>query len=62
VACPHYARENNDCLLLQEAPPDEEERGAAPPDEPPASEFCLAAGQAYRNCPVFRRYLADLAP
>jgi hypothetical protein len=62
MACPHYTRENNDCLLLQEPPHDEEEGGTPAVDDPVTYERCLAPGKAYRDCPVFRRYLAELVP
>jgi hypothetical protein len=60
MPCPHYLRENSDCLLLREPPPDEEERADAAPDDPVARDLCLSPGSQYRDCPVFRRYLADL--
>jgi hypothetical protein len=62
VPCPHYSRDNNDCLLLQEPLRDDEEGGSTPADEPLNWEWCLAQDKGYRKCPVFRRYLADLLP
>jgi len=49
-------------VLLEEAPADEEERGEFPVEESIDREWCLGAGEAYRSCPVFRRFVADLLP
>jgi len=62
MTCPQFSREHNDCLLLQEAPRDDEERVPVPADETVNRAFCLAPQSGYRNCPVFRRFLAELAP
>ena len=62
MPCPHYSRENNDCALLQEAPQDDEESTPAPPEDHMLRDWCVVSEQAYRNCPVYRRYLAELLP
>jgi len=62
MPCPHFSRENSDCLLLHEAPEPHEEHADAAPDEPMAREWCLSPDQSYRNCPVLQRYLSELLP
>jgi hypothetical protein len=62
VPCPHLSSESSECLLLQEAEADDEERGAAPIDEPPNREWCLSSDKKYRQCPLYRRFLAELQP
>lgn len=62
MPCPHYSLENNDCLLLQEAPRDDEEGSLAPADDPVPRDWCLVPERSYRNCPLYRRYLAELLP
>ena len=62
MPCPHLARDSGECVLLEDAPADEEERGEFPVEEPIDREWCLGAGEAYRSCPVFRRFIADLLP
>jgi len=61
MTCPQYSREHNDCLLLQEPPRDDEERAEIPADEAGSREWCLAPQKGYRNCPVLRRFLAELS-
>ena len=62
MPCPHFSREDNDCLLLQEAPEPDEDHADAAPDEPVEREWCLAPDESYRNCPVFQRYLPEVLP
>jgi len=62
MACPQYSRDHNDCVLLEEPPRDEEERSASPAEEAPRRDWCLVPDKSYRNCPVYRRYLAELIP
>ena len=61
MPCPHYSRENNDCVLLQELPRDDEEGVDSPVDDVVIRDLCLAQ-TAYRSCPAFKRFLADVAP
>jgi hypothetical protein len=62
MSCPHYSREENDCLLAQEPLQDAEEPTLPPADELPSRDRCLSPGGAYRDCPVFRRFLNELLP
>jgi hypothetical protein len=61
MTCPQFSREHNGCLLLQEAPRDDEERALVPVEETVSRALCLAPRNGYRDCPVFRRFLAELA-
>lgn len=60
MACPHFSREDNDCLLLQDRPADEAELGEVVVEEPPNPSWCAGEGDGYRNCPIYRRFLAEL--
>ncbi len=60
MPCPHFSRESGECTLLDNAPEDEEEPVESPLDEPVNREWCLAAGEGYRRCPIFRRLLDEL--
>jgi len=60
VPCPHLSRESGECLLLEDAPENEEELLEAPLDDPVNREWCLSPGTAYRECPLFRRFLLEL--
>ena len=62
MSCPHYSREDNDCLLAQEPPQDAEETTALPADELASRAWCLSPGRAYRDCLVFRRFRNELMP
>jgi len=61
MSCPHYSRENSDCLLLRESPRYDEERPEVLADGLVARGRCLDPGRSYRHCPVFRRHLAELS-
>lgn len=60
MPCPHYSRENSECALMDNAPEDEEDSAEAPVEEPVNGEWCLAAGNGYRSCPIYRKFLAEL--
>ena len=62
MPCPHLARDSGECVLLEETLADEDERGEFPVEESVDRELCLGAGEAYRSCPIFRRFIADLLP
>jgi hypothetical protein len=62
MTCPQYSREHDDCLLLQEPPREDDERAELATDAPMTREWSLAPQRGYRNCPVFRRFLAELSP
>ena len=62
MTCPQFSRGHNDCLLLQEAPRADEERVLVPAEETANRALCLAPRDRYRNCSVFRRFLAESAP
>ena len=47
MPCPHYSRENSECALMDNAPEDEEDSAEA-------------AGNGYRSCPIYRKFLAEL--
>jgi len=60
MACPHFSRRENDCALAEELPKDDEELTETPADEPTNRAWCMGEGDGYRNCPVFRRFMAEL--
>jgi len=60
VPCPHYSRENGECVLMDNAPEDDEESAEAPLEGPVSGEWCLSAQGDYRSCPIYRRFLAEL--
>ena len=62
MPCPHYARDQDDCRLLDDPPEGEEEAGAPVREELISRTWCLSPGTEYRGCPIFQRFLADLAP
>jgi len=62
MPCPHFCRRDNDCMLAEELPKDDDEQSEVPLDEPVNRAWCTGEGELYRNCPVLRRYLADLVP
>jgi hypothetical protein len=45
---------------MDNAPEDEEDSIEVPLEEPVSGEWCLSAGNGYRSCPIFRRFLAEL--
>jgi hypothetical protein len=77
MPCPHLSRVTGDCLLEQDPGPDSDDgREPAVTEIVPGSEGasplrgvalvnrerCLGTRQSYRACPIFKRFLADLAP
>lgn len=60
MACPHFSRANGDCLLLQEPEEEDDDRVEPAPEEPIRREWCLSSDRSYRNCPVYRRFVAEL--
>jgi hypothetical protein len=62
VPCPHFSSESGDCLLMQEPEEQDEDLVEIPNDDPVDREWCLASNRTYRNCPVYRRFLAELLP
>jgi len=60
VPCPHLSRESGECLLVEDVPEDEEGLAETPLEEPVKREWCLSPGKAYRECPVFRKFLLEL--
>ncbi len=62
MPCPHLARDSGECVLLEDAPEDEEERVEFPVEELIDRDWRLGAGEAYRSCPIFCRFIADMLP
>ncbi len=60
MACPHYSVRDNECLLAQDQPEDEEQPLEAPAEEPVNLSWCLGEGDGFRNCPLFRKFVADI--
>jgi len=77
MPCPHLSRVNGDCLLQQDLGPDSDDgrepvqvevvaageagsalRRWAPRDR----ECCLGGRDRYGDCPILRRFLAELVP
>ncbi len=61
MPCPHYSNDNGDCLLRHDDEQDEERREVSVED-PVTREWCLGPEKAYRQCPMYRRFLAELIP
>jgi len=63
MPCPHFSGVTGECGLEQgrvEADDDDAYETAA--EDPVSREWCLGAGRKYRECPVFRRFVAELSP
>ncbi len=61
MPCPHFSNQNGDCLLREDQDVDEEDRDVSVED-PVDRTWCLSAEKGYRQCPVYRRFLAELTP
>ncbi len=59
MPCPYLSRDRTECLLAEETADDDEDPGV-PADDLIRREWCLGEPSVYRNCPAFRRHLADL--
>jgi len=62
VPCPHFSHDSGDCHLLEDVPEDEEERAEGALDDPVNRDWCLSGADGYRNCPIYRKFLAELLP
>ena len=61
MPCPHFSSANGECLLEHENAEGDDDREAAV-DDPVDREWCFGGEKAYRRCPVFQRFLAELLP
>ncbi len=61
MACPHYLKASGDCLLQEDSAPEGDEvRGPGIVDET-NPDWCLGSGLDYRECPLYQRFIAELA-
>jgi hypothetical protein len=62
MPCPHLSRASGDCLLQQD-PESETDEGREPVvTEAVSRDWCLGSRPQYRDCPLFRRFIAELVP
>jgi hypothetical protein len=63
MACPHFSRQDSECLLRKDQDlVDEEMGGQVEPDEVVDLTLCLAPDPRYRACPVYRSVMVELLP
>jgi hypothetical protein len=61
VPCPHFSNQSGECLLRDDQEEDDDLREVSVED-PVDREWCLSSEKGYRQCPVYRRFLAELIP
>ena len=62
MPCPHLLGTSGDCLLQQD-PHAQGDDGREPVlTEPVDRDWCLGSGERYRDCPFFKRFIAELVP
>ena len=62
MPCPHLSAASGDCLLQQDQDPETEDGREPVVTDPVDRELCLGFGDHRRDCPIFRRFLAELVP
>lgn len=63
MACPHFSRQDSECLLKKDEDlVDDEVGGQVEPDDAMDLAFCLAPDPRYRACPVYRGVMVELLP
>ncbi|MFB3882418.1 MAG: hypothetical protein ACE149_14215 [Armatimonadota bacterium] len=60
MPCPHLSRMNGDCSLQQDQDSLGDDEREPVLSEPVDRDWCLGAGERYRECPLFKRFIAEL--
>ena len=62
MPCPHISKANGDCLLQQDPVSEVDDAREPPVVDQVDREWCLGSPTQYRECPLFRRFIAELVP
>jgi hypothetical protein len=62
MPCPHFSGVNGECVLQQADREAEDDAREAQVEDPVERDWCLSADKGYRDCPVYRSFLAELVP